>query len=205
VRRIIVLAGSAAVVIVVVIVLVVASSPTPRLAAKLLPANVMPVGWLPEDFAGALKGTGCLAAVLSPKGLAHQSLVDTIYINNGSTPPEIGEALATYRHPAQAYERVVAALDRCRHLDVGGTGPAGFTGTVRPMLAVSYGQSSAMYQGVLSNYAIPVTVTMDLVVVRQGNVVMELFESDLGDGQVNVTQFSHYISLALRRILLTAK
>jgi hypothetical protein len=206
VRRIIVVVGSVALVIVVVVVLVtVGSSSPPRLAAKLLPANEMPAGWQSENFADALKGTRCLAAVLSPKGLAHQSLVDTIYINHGSTPPEIGEALATYRHPARAYARIVAALNRCRSINVGGAGPSGFTGSVSPMRLGGYGQSSAAFQGVLSNYAIPVTVTMDLVVVRQGSVVMELFESDIGDGQVNLNQFNRYISLALRRISPTPK
>ncbi len=186
--------------VVVTVTLVIANSSTPRLASQLLGANQMPPTWQAESFTNAVRHTGCLATVLAPQGLTPTSLVDTLYVNEGTVPPEIGEALASYRHPVQAYARIVAVLDQCRFVHPGDTDPSGITGSVTRMPLPAYGEASAGFHGVLSIYAVPATVTTDLAVVRQGSVVMELFEANTGVGRVDLAQFHRYVSLAWRRL-----
>ena len=119
----------------------------------------MPAGWLPESFADSVKGTGCLASVLTPKGVTPTAEAEALYVNDGSVPPEIGEVLASYRDPGAAYSRIVAAMDRCKYINAGGTNGSGISGTVARMSIPEFGVPATGFAAQVSDTAVPVTST----------------------------------------------
>lgn len=184
--------------VVVTVLLLKSSSPYPQLSARLLSASQVPVTWQSEDFSKAVAGTGCLSRVLSPQHLQPSAEVSVLYTNDGNVPPEVGEAMATYRHTASAFQTIVSSLDRCKNINRGSPNATGIFGSLTPLSFPSFGDSSTAFIASLTAQAVPVTVTNDLVVVKKVRYVLEIFETNLGS--VNRRQFEKFIAKALARV-----
>jgi hypothetical protein len=192
------MASVVALIAVVSVALAMSSTPFPQLAAKLLSANQVPVTWQSEDFSKAFAGTGCLSRVLSPKHLQPTAAVNVLYTNDGSVPPEVGEALATYRNASEAFQSIVTALGHCKYINGGSPNPTGIYGTVAPLAFPRFGSSSTAFTASLTAQQVPVTVTNDFVIVKKGRYILEIFESNLGN--VNRRQFEKFITRALAKV-----
>lgn len=183
---------------VVVIVLVQSSAPYPRLTAKLLNSSEVPSAWQPENFSKAAVGTGCLSTVMNPKDVRQTAEVNALYVNDGSIPPELGEAIATFRDTKAAFSKIVSTLEACKVINGGNPNPTGVYGSVGKLNLPTFGDLSQAFVASVTAQAVPVTVIDDIVVIEKGNYVLEIYEATVGN--VNLQQFEHYISKALSKV-----
>lgn len=183
---------------VVAILLVQSSTPYPRLSAKLLTASEVPSAWQPESFQKAAPGTGCLSTVMSPRDVRQTAEVNALYINDGSVPPELGEAIATFRDTKSAYSKIITTLEACKYINGGNPNPTGIYGSVGKLSLPTFGDSSEAFVASVTAQAVPVTITDDIVVIEKGIYVLEIYEANVGS--VNLQQFEHYISKALSKV-----
>jgi hypothetical protein len=174
------------------------STPYPLLSAKLLGASEVPSAWQPESFQKAAPGTGCLSTVMSPRDVRQTAEVNALYINDGSVPPELGEAIATFRDTKSAYSKIITTLEACKYINGGNPNPTGIYGSVGKLNLPTFGDSSEAFIASITAQAVPVTVIDDIIVIEKGNYVLEIYEANLG--VINHQRFEHYISKALSKI-----
>ena len=192
-----VVASVVALLVLVTVVVVAFTSSTNPLSAKLLSGSQVPSAWQSADYGKAVSGFGCLSKVLNPSGFHATAETDVLYINHRTLPPEVGEFIATYRNTATTYQSEVTSLAHCKRIN-GGENPSGISGSVTTLNFPKSGASSAAFVASISDEAVPVTVTQDIVIVKKGRYVLEIFETNLG--KVNQNQFEKFISSALAKI-----
>jgi hypothetical protein len=195
--RAIVLASVVTLIVVVSIGLVAFTSSSNPLSAKLLSGSQVPLAWQSADYSKAVSGFGCLSKVLNPSAFHPTAEADVLYINHRTLPPEVGESIDTYRTTATTFQSVVASLDHCKRIN-GGENTSGISGSVTTLNFPRFGSSSAAFIASISDEAVPVTVTQDIVIVEKGRYVLEIFETNLG--KVNQKQFEKFISNSLAKI-----
>jgi hypothetical protein len=191
----IVLASVITLIVVASIVLVSSTSSSHQLSTKLLRGRQVPPAWQSEDFGKAVSGLGCLSTVLNSTDLHPSAQANVLYVNDGSVPPEVGETVATYSDAAKVFQSVVGSLNHCKKFNGGNSGGAGVSGSLTTLNFPAVGSSSAAFVATISDEAVPVTLTQDIVVAVKGRYILEIFESNLG--RVNVKQFEKFISSAL--------
>jgi len=200
VRRFVVL-GVASVVSIVAVVSILAFRSTgsdSQLSAKLLSANQVPSAWLSESYQAAAKGTGCLASVMSPKGVRESAEVNVLYTNDGSAPPEVGEEIATFHDVNSAFREIRASLQTCTKIHGDNPNASGIFGSVSPLLFPNYGNLSGAVVAHITDQAVPVTLTDDVDFIEKGRYVVEIYETNLGS--VNKQQFEGFVSKALSKL-----
>jgi hypothetical protein len=191
------IASVIALIVVVAIVLVTSTSSSHRLSAKLLSGSQVPSAWQSADYGKSVSGFGCLSKVLSSSAFHPTAEADALYVNHGTLPPEVGEMVATYRDTSTTFQSVVTSLEHCKRIN-GGENPSGISGSVTRLNFPVFGRSSAAFVASISDEAVPITLTQDLVIVEKGRYVLEIFETNLG--KVNQKQFEKFISNALVKI-----
>jgi hypothetical protein len=200
VRRSIVFSVSTIVIVIITfgVYLALPSPRYPGLTKKLLSADEMPTTWRSASFQNAIAKTGCLSKALDFTGLRPTAEVSVVYVNEGTLPPDIGEALATFRNSDGAFAKLTASLAACRYINGGNPNATGIYGTVSTLSIPSFGTLSRAFSASVTLSEVPATLSDHLVVVEKGHYVMELFEVNLGS--VNDRQFIRYVDRALARI-----
>jgi hypothetical protein len=168
---------------------------TTNLSNELLSVNQMPTGWsVDNSSSGGGSGVGCLSKILEPKGVKQTSNASVEFDDNGNTPL-VSEKLATFSNAQTAFTKVVATLNSCKRVS-GTSGGEKATGSIGQMSFPHYGDESAAYS--LSLSAQGTTLGDDLLIVREGKVVMGIQEADLPP--VDVSQFQTIVATALADI-----
>jgi hypothetical protein len=199
-RRSVVLWGTSVVLVVALIAILAfrSTGSDPQLSARLLSANQVPLSWESESFQAAVKGTGCLASAMNPKGLRDSAEVNVVYINDGSVPPEVGEEVATFRNVNGAFGDIMTALQTCTKIHGDNPSSSAIFGSVSPLLLPKYGAASEAVAASITDQAVPVTLSDDVVFIRKGRYVVEVFEANLGN--VDKHQFEKFITRAVAKI-----
>ncbi len=174
-------------------------SSDPQLSAKLLSANQVPSGWLSENFQSAQKGTGCLASAMNPKGVRDSAEENVLYVNDGSVPPEVGEEIATFHDVKGSFRKIISSLGRCTKIHGDNPG-AGIYGSIVPLPLPIYGELSGAVVASISDDAVPITLTDDVIFIEKGKYVVEIFEVNMGAGSVRTQQFEKYVTKALSKL-----
>jgi len=195
---VILVASAVLLVAVIAVVLAQPSVPYPRLVEKLLSPSDVPSTWQAQSFQQATRGTGCLATIMRPKGYQRTGQANVVYINSGSVPPEVGEAIATFRDTAGAFAKIISSLQSCKFINGGNPNSTGIYGTVSSLSMPGYGDLSKAFEASVTASAVPVTLTDDIVVIKKGPYILEIFETNLG--KVNMQQFESFIAKALTKI-----
>jgi hypothetical protein len=195
-RRSVVIATVAIVLVgaVVAILALRTSSPYPQLSAKLLNSNQVPRTWQSESFQKAQDGMGCFSSAMSPKAFPHTAEVDALYVNDGTVPPSVGEEIATFHDSQGAFVKIISSLEQCKSFH----GKNGILGSLGSLALPQTGNSSQAFLASISDETVPVTLTDDLEIIRQGKYVIEIYEANLGN--VNHPQFEKFISKALSNL-----
>lgn len=170
------------------------SASTPKLSSELLSVSQMPTGWNVDNSSSGGSGVGCLSKILEPKGIKQISHASVDFDNSGNTP-FVDEKLSTYSNAKTAYTQIIAALNDCKHVS-GTSGGAKTTGSVGQMSLPHYGNASAAFS--ISLVIQGTTIGDDLLIVREGNVVMGIQEADLPP--VDVSQFQGFVVKALSKL-----
>jgi hypothetical protein len=170
-----------------------ASASTPKLSSELLSIGQMPTGWSVDNSSSG-SGIGCLTYNLEPKGIRQTSHASVFFAGSGNIPV-IEETLATFTNATTAYKKIVATLNGCKHIS-GTKGGVKATGTVGQMSFPHYGNASAAFSVSLVTQG--TTIGEDVLIVRKGNVVMEIVEADLPP--VDVSQFQGFVVKALAKL-----
>jgi hypothetical protein len=161
-----------------------------NLHAMLLRIGQMPTGWSVNSSGG--NGIGCLHQLLEPKGLKQTATAGVSLADSGGLPA-VGEKLATYGVPAtKAFAKITQALDHCTSVE-GTSNGTKVTGTVGQMSFPTYGNQSEAYSVDLTVEG--ATADEDVLVVRNGAIVMGIDEGDLGTPDLG--QFEGFVSQAL--------
>ena len=195
---VILVASAVLVVAVIAVVLAQPSVPYPRLVEKLLSPSDVPSTWQAQSFQQVTRGTGCLATIMRPKGFQQTGQANVVYINSGSVPPEVGEAIATFRDTAGAFAKIISSLQSCKFINGGNPNLTGIYGTVSSFSTPGYGDLSKAFEASVTAPAVPVTLTDDIVVIKKNHYILEIFETNLG--KVNMQQFEGFIAKALTKI-----
>jgi hypothetical protein len=165
----------------------------PRLASLLLTAGEMPRGWsLVPTVPG---GVGCLQAIFEPAGVRQTARAQVTFIDNAG-PPQVEEDLATYAGPATvAFGKIVALLATCKHISGISEGTA-VSGTLSRLSIPLLGAEDAGFRAKLR---IKTTAAgQDLLIVRQGNIVMGISEGVIGTPDVR--QLDRFARIALAKL-----
>ena len=170
----------------------VASASTPNLSAKLLGIGQMPTGW--AVYNEPSNGLGCLASILEPKGIKQTASASVEFENNGNVPAVV-ERLATFSNAKTGYQKIVANLNACKRLS-GTTGGQKFSGTVGQASFPHYGNASAAFEASFTIQS--ESIAEDIVIVREGSIVMGIDEGDLPP--VDTSQFQGFIAKALKKL-----
>jgi hypothetical protein len=191
----IVLAFVVTLIVVISIILATSTSSSHQLSAKLLSGSQVPPAWQSADYGKAVSGLGCLSTVLNATGLHPSAEADVLYVNHGTVPPEVGESVGTYRDSAKTFQNVVRSLDHCKRFHSGSPGGSGISGSLTALNFPAVASSGAPFVATISDEAVPVTLTQDIVVAVKGRHVLEIFETNLG--KINRQQLEKFIAAAL--------
>jgi hypothetical protein len=153
----------------------------------------MPTGWSIENVTQG-KGIGCLATLLDPNN-TKQTAKAEVYFRSRSGIPAVGEFVASYKNAQVDFKKVVAILAGCKKV-TGTSGSHSETGTVKPLTLPPYGNASAPFSVRITSQG--KTFAYDYLIVRKGNVVMEIEELNYPPADVN--QFQGFVVKALTRV-----
>jgi hypothetical protein len=137
---------------------------------------------------------------MNPKGVRDSAEASVVYVNDGSLPPEVGEEIATFHDVKSSFQTIITSLQRCRKIHGDIPNPSGIFGSVEPLRLPSYGNQSEAVVASITDDAVPVTLTDDLIFIEKGKYVVEIYEANLGAGSVSKQQFEKYVSKALSKL-----
>jgi hypothetical protein len=170
-----------------------ASASPPKLSAMLLSIDQMPTGWAVDNSSGG-GGVGCLKNLMEPNGIK-QTAKATVNFEDNENVPEVSEALATYTNAKTRFRKIVANLTACKHINGEIEGKKA-TGTVGLMSFPRYGNASEAFAASITTQGM--TFGEDIVIVREGSIVMGLAEDDLVS--VDVSQFQGFVKNAIKKV-----
>jgi hypothetical protein len=152
----------------------------PDLKAEALSISDMPTGWSVDNSSGSSgSGPDCLKPLQHPAASLERASAS---FQNGDLP-NMDESLAYYAtgEARNAYLRYVATLAACRQVTFKVSGHT-LSGSMGEMSFPSVGDESRAYQINMSTSVsgVDFSVGIDVVVVRKGNVAMDLVLVDLG-------------------------
>lgn len=166
---------------------------TPKLSSMVLAVGNMPTGWSVDTSPGS--GIGCLGRVLEPAGVK-QTASASVEFDYNTSAPYFTEKLATYSISAsQAYQKVVATLNRCKTVSAS-LGGHKVSGTVGALSFPHYGSASAAW-AVSLNYQ-GLSFGEDVVVVCKSGELVGFAEADYGSPDLD--QFQGLIGKGLAKI-----
>jgi len=166
---------------------------TAKLNAELLSLGQLGKGWLAAS--GSTSSVpGCDATAL-PTGSTAQASV-TFNFGQLKAFPLLIETLGTYKDVDNAFGALTAALKACTHA-IGTKKGQTFTSTVAESAFTSYGDQSAYYYASIRGTGL--SVAEDILVVRKGNVLMQLEEGN-NNASVNVTAFRSFAAAATHKL-----
>jgi hypothetical protein len=137
---------------------------------------------------------------MNPKGVRDSAEENVVYVNDGSVPPEVGEEIATFHDVKSAFGTIITSLRTCTKIHGDIPSASGIFGSVEPLALPNYGDLSDAVVASISDEAVPVTLTDDVILIEKGKYVVEIFEANLGAGSVDKQQFEKFISKALSKL-----
>ena len=167
-----------------------ANGSTPILSTKLLTIAQMPSSWVVVSLKSGK--VGCLGNLLQPKGVTVTASASVNFSGKAGVPV-VEEKLATFPDTKTSYNKILANLAACKHFS-GSLGGQKITGgTVTEISFPHYGSASEAFT---VSYAIQgATVHEDLLIIRDGSVVMGISEGNLGP--VNTSQLRGFVKKAV--------
>lgn len=121
------------------------------------------------------------------------------FARSGWKNPQLDEDLVTYSGDAStAFSKVSAAMSACKKVH-GGVPGLPTTGTVSELTFPRFGDQSVAYKAKLSVALVHSSSGEDLLIDRQGSLIMEIFEVN-APGSVSISQFEHFVTLAVAKI-----
>ncbi len=192
-------ASSAALTLALTLASVVASAATPRLSSELISVAQMPKGWSVVTPSGSVQA-GCLSDVvslshvLSVKGFKQGTSAE-IFFQYNQALPAAAEMLATYVNATGAYNKIVASLNGCKHVNADILG-ATVSGTMKEKAFAPYGNESQAFTA--STVIMGNKIAVDALIVRKGNAVVAIMEGGLTNFSVH--QFQGLAAKAVAKI-----
>lgn len=169
-----------------------ASASPPKLSTKLLSIGQMPTGWAVYNTPS--NGVGCLANIFEPKGVKQTASASVEFEDNGNVPAVV-ERLVTFSNAKTGYQKIVANLTACKRLS-GTTGGQKFSGSVGQASFPHYGNASDAFEASFTLQG--ESIGEDIVIVREGSIVMGTDEGDLSP--VDTSQFQGFVAKALKKL-----
>lgn len=168
------------------------------LSRKLLSVDEMPKGWSAIKSSGNRR-LGCLAAILTNQGVKETAIATISFARSGLKTPELDEDLVMYSgSTSDAFSRIAARANGCKKVS-GGINGLPISGTVSELTFLHLGNQSDAYNVQLSVVAVHSNFGEDLLIERQGSVIMEIYEVSFV-GSVNLSQFEHFAIVATAKL-----
>jgi hypothetical protein len=167
-----------------------AGASTVTLKSELLSLPQLGKGWLVASASNP-EVPGCTATVLPSKALAEAS----VGFNYGSLKgfPLVDEVVAEYKNVDNAFDTLTSGLSGCTH-GTGSKNGKSFTSAVSKMSYATFGDESAAFHGTIT--AAGLSAVVDILVVRKGDVLVELQEGN-DSGSVSASSFQSLAKAAL--------
>jgi hypothetical protein len=169
-----------------------AASATVKLKSDLLTLSQLPKGWLASSPSSTAV-FGCSASALPASPMAEAGTG----FNFGALGafPLLTEVLASYTNVEAAFNTLTSGLSSCTHVS-GTRDGSSFSGTISKMSFGTYGDRSAAYH--VSANLQGKSLVADILVVRKGNVLLELEEGN--SGNISASGFQSFSKSAVNRL-----
>ena len=169
-----------------------AASATVKLRSELLTLSQLPKGWL-SSSPSSTAVFGCNASVLPANPTVQASAGFNVGALKGF--PLLTEVLASYKNVDAAFNALTSGLSGCTHISGTRDGNP-VSGTLSKMSFGTYGDQSAAYH--VSVNLQGSSLVADILVVRKGNVLLELEEGN--SGSISASGFESFSKSAVKRL-----